>query len=183
MSRVVMWNLVTVDGCFEGPAKWDLGWHQMVIDDEFEQFAIDQLRSADKLLLGRRTYEGMAAYWPTAKGEIAELMNGIEKYVFTRSGEVPSWANTTVVREDAAGTLLQLKREGDGLSLVFGSAELCATLMEHDLFDEYRLLVVPVVLGCGSPLFEGVLSQHQLKLLEARPLASGGVLMRYEPAR
>jgi dihydrofolate reductase len=87
------------------------------------------------------------------------------------------------VREDAAGTVLRLKREGDGQSLVFGSAELCATLIEHDLFDEYRLLVVPVVLGCGSPLFEGVLSQHQLKLLEARPLASGGVLMRYEPAR
>jgi dihydrofolate reductase len=183
MSRVVMWNLVTVDGCFEGPAKWDLGWHNMVLDDEFEQFAIEQLRQADRLLLGRRTYKGMAEYWPTAKGEIADLMNGVEKYVFTRSGEVRSWGNTTIVREDAAAAVLRLKRAGDGLSLVFGSAELCATLMEHDLFDEYRLLIVPLVLGCGSPLFEGVLSQHRLKLLEARALSSGGVIVRFEPVR
>lgn len=183
MSRVVMWNLVTVDGYFEGAAKWDLGWHKMVLDEEFEQFAIEQLRAADRLLMGRRTFEGMAAHWPTAQGEVAELMNGVEKFVFTRSSEVPPWANTTVVRDDAAGTVLRLKHEGDGLSLVFGSGELCATLMEHDLFDEYRLLVVPVVLGCGAPLFEGVLSQHRLKLLEARALTSGGVIVRYEPVR
>jgi dihydrofolate reductase len=181
MSRLIMWNLLTLDGFFEGAKSWELDWHQYVWGEELEQLSIEQLRSADRLLFGRVTYEGMAAHWQTAQGEVADLMNNLPKVVFSRTLERPQWANTRLVKDNAVAEVLELKRQGEKNMFVFGSAGLCATLMNHGLFDEYRLALTPAVLGIGKPLFGRGLSRLRLKLLEARPLSSGCVILRYEP--
>ncbi len=136
-------------------------------------------------MFGRATYQGMAAYWRTASGEIgeiADLMNSIAKVVFSRTLEAADWNNTTLLREADRAAVLELKAGGDGDMYVFGSATLSASLTQADLFDEYRLLVAPVVLGAGAPLFGRDLPRRRMQLLEARPLESGGVLLRYAPA-
>jgi len=176
-----MWNLVSLDGFFQGEKDWQLDWHLLVVDNEFRRIAADQLRSADRLLFGRVTYEGMAAYWSTAQDEIADLMNGIEKIVFSRTMTSAGWNNTRLVKEDAVAEVKKLKAGGGKESLVFGSAQLSETFIANGLFDEYRVLLTPVILGTGSPLFGRGLSRRDLKLLETRPLASGGVILRYEP--
>jgi dihydrofolate reductase len=183
MSQLIMWNLITLNGFFEGAKSWDLEWHQSVWGEELERLSIEQLRSADRLLFGRVTYEGMAAYWRTAQGEVAEFMNTLPKVVCSRTLERVEWTNTRLVKEDAPGEVAALKRQGDGNTFVFGSADLSVTLMRHGLFDEYRLVLTPVVLGSGKSLFGRGLSSLKLKLLEARPLSSGGVVLRYEPGR
>jgi dihydrofolate reductase len=179
MSKLIMWNLLTLDGYFEGAKSWELDWHEYVWGEELERLSIEQLRSAERLLFGRVTYNGMAAYWSTAQGEIADLMNNIPKMVFSRTLEKVDWANTTLVKENAAATVRDLKKQGDRDIFVFGSADLSASLMKDDLFDEYRLGITPVVLGNGKPLFAKSLTRRTLKLLEARPLASGCVILRY----
>lgn len=176
-----MWNLLTLDGYFEGPKSWDLDFHQTIWGEELEQLSIEQLRSADRLLFGRVTYEGMAAYWPAEQGEVAALMNSLPKVVVSRTLGRAEWANTRLVKENAAAEVLELKRQGDRNTFVFGSADLATTLINHGLFDEYRLAIAPVVLGAGTPLFGRTVNRLKLKLLEARPLSSGGVILRYEP--
>jgi dihydrofolate reductase len=177
-----MWNLITLDGYFEGPRPWDLDWHNEVWGDELERFSLEQLAGADLLIFGRATYQGMAAYWPSASGAVAERMNSIAKLVFSRTLETAEWANTTLIRELDAEGIRRLKKEGDGAALVFGSGAFSAALMEADLFDEYRLLLAPLVLGAGTPLFGRGLPRRRLELLEARPLNSGAVILRYAPA-
>ena len=181
MSRLVMWNLITLDGFFEGSSTWDLDWHELVWGEELESISIEQLRSADRLLFGRVTYEGMAAYWPSVEGEVAALMNDIPKFVFSRTLRQVAWENASLVSDEAAGAVSRLKLAGDGQSLVFGSGDLSATLTRYGLFDEYRVVVVPVVLGSGRTLFGRELERLHLRLLESRSLASGGVILRYLP--
>jgi dihydrofolate reductase len=181
MRKLIMWNLITLDGYFEGANKWDLEWHNAVWGEELERFSLDQLRTADMLLFGRVTYEGMAAYWPTAKEEVADLMNSLPKLVFSRTLKAAGWANTTLVGDHVAEAVLALKQQGDGNLFVFGSGNLSATFIRAGLFDEYRLLVAPVILGSGNPLFGHELSRQTLKLLDSKALASGGVIMRYAP--
>jgi len=176
-----MWNLITLDGFFDGVESWALDWHKYVWDDELEGFSVEQLRSAGMLLFGRVTYEGMAAYWQSAQGEVANFMNSLPKVVFSRTLDRADWKNTKLVNGDAASEVLELKRQGERNMFVFGSGGLSTTLIERGLFDEYRLGLVPVVLGSGKPLFGRNLSQLGLKLLEARPLSSGCVVLRYEP--
>ena len=181
-ARLIMWNLITLEGFFEGPKKWDLDWHD-VWGPELEQFSLDQGKTADALLFGRVTYEGMAAHWSTAKGAIAEFMNSVPKLVFSRTLAKADWNNTRVVRDDAAAEVAKLKTTSRQNLYVFGSADLSATLMRHDLFDEYRLCVVPVVLGAGTPLFKPSGERKKMKLRETRPLKSGGVILFCEPQR
>lgn len=178
-----MWNLVTLEGFFEGPKKWDLDWHEYVWGDELEQFGLDQGRTADALLFGRVTYEGMAAYWSTAKGATAEFMNSVPKVVFSRTLGKADWNNTRLVRDDPAAEVAKLKNASGRNLFVFGSAELSATLMQHNLFDEYRLCVVPVVLGAGTPLFKPSAGRKRMTLRETRILKSGGVILFCEPER
>lgn len=180
MGKLIMWNLLTLDGFFEGAKSWELDWHEDVWGEELERLSIEQLHSADRLLFGRVTYEGMAAYWRTAQGEVADLMNNIPKVVFSRTLDRADWANTTLVKENTAVAVRDLKKQGDRNMFVFGSANLSESLMQEDLFDEYRLAITPVVLGKGNPLFGRSLSRQRLKLLEARPLTSGCVILRYE---
>ncbi len=175
-----MWNLVSLDGFFEGAKSWDLGWHESVWGDELERLSIDQLKSADMLLFGRVTYEGMAGYWPSAKGEVADRMNNIRKVVFSRTLEKASWNNTKLVKGNAAEEVAKLKEQSGKELFIFGSANLSSTLMRHHLIDEYRLCLAPIVLGAGTPLFKASPETMKLKLIEARPLKSGGVILRYD---
>jgi dihydrofolate reductase len=181
MSRLIMWNLMTLDGFFEGANSWDLDFHQLVWGDELERLSIEQLRSADRLLFGRVTYEGMAAYWQTAAGEVADFMNSLPKVVVSRTLERADWNNCKLVKENVAAEIQKLKRSGEGNTFVFGSANLSATLMQHDLFDEYRIAIVPVVLGRGKPLFAPDSRRLNLKLLDSRTLSNGCVILRYQP--
>jgi dihydrofolate reductase len=179
--RLIMWNLVTLEGFFEGPKKWDLDWHDYVWGDELEQFGLEQGKNADALLFGRVTYEGMAAHWSTAKGAVAEFMNRVPKVVFSRTLAKADWNNTRLVREDAAGEVAKLKNDPGRNLYVFGSADLSATLTQHDLFDEYRLCVVPVLLGAGTPLFKPSSERKRMSVRETRTLKSGGVILFCEP--
>jgi dihydrofolate reductase len=173
-----MWNLITLDGYFEGEKNWDLGFHDLVWGKELEKLSIEQLQSADMLVFGGVTYEGMAKYWPDAKGEIADYMNRIPKVVCSSSLKTADWNNTAIVK-DAVAELPKLKQQGNGNMFVFGSGILCEALMKADLFDEYRLAIVPVFLGKGRRLFNQGLNYQPLKLLEARPLSTGGVILKY----
>ena len=182
VSRLIMWNLVTLDGFYEGAKSWDLEWHESAWCQELERFSIEQLQGADRLVFGRVTYEGMAAYWSSATGEVAELMNSIPKVVFSRSLESARWANTTLATGDVVAGVSELKLSGDKNTLVFGSGDLSEPLMRHELFDEYRIVVAPVVLGSGKTLFGRGLDELRLRLVEALPVSSGAVILRYEPA-
>ena len=181
MRKLIMWNLITLDGYFEGVKNWDLPWHERVWGEELERFSLDQLQSADMLVFGRVTYEGMAAYWQTAKGAIAEYMNRLPKVVCSRTLESAPWNNTLRVKDNAAEKVATLKRQGDGNMFVFGSANLSKTLMNAKLFDEYRIGIAPVIHGDGRLLFNDGLRSQGLQLLEARPLSTGCVILRYWP--
>jgi dihydrofolate reductase len=176
-----MWNLISLDGFFEGPEPWSLNWFRSLFDDEMRQYSLEQLRSADMLVFGRFTYEGMAAYWASEHGEDADLMNGLPKVVFSRTLDRTEWRNTTLSSGDEVSEIRRLKSVGEGNLFVFGSADLSSTLMGKGLFDEYRLCIVPVVLGDGKPLFGRNIGHLKLKLLETRPLSSGCVILRYAP--
>lgn len=176
-----MWNLLTLDGFFEGAESWTVDWLPWC--DEMERLSLEQLSSAEALLFGRVTYEGMAAYWKRADGEVAKFMNSLPKVVFSRTLDRADWNDTKLVTGDAAAEVRELKRKGAGNLFVFGSAKLSSTLIENGLFDEYRIGIVPIVLGKGSPLFGRGLKRLRMKLLEARPMASGCVVLRYEPLR
>jgi len=181
MGRLIMWNSMTLDGFFEGAKPWGLEWHQWIWDEDLQRFSIEQLRSADTLLFGRTTYEGMAAYWRGAKGEDAELMNNLPKVVVSRSLQKADWNNTILVRDKVVETIQELKLQASRSIFVFGSADLSASLIQRGLFDEYRIALAPVVVGRGKALFGRDLKELRMKLLEARPLSSGCVILRYEP--
>jgi dihydrofolate reductase len=176
-----MWNLMTLDGFFEGSTSWSLDWHHFVWGDELQRHSVEQLETTDMLLFGRVTYDGMAAYWQKAEGVIADYMNNLPKVVFSRTLDRADWKNTTLVKDDAANEVRKLKARGKQNIFVFGSANLSRTLIDAGLFDEYRLALVPVVLGSGAPLFGHDLSRMDLNLLEARPHSTGTVVLRYEP--
>jgi dihydrofolate reductase len=156
-------------------------WFHGFLCKELEEFSIEQLRRADALVFGRVTYEGMEAYWQTAKGEVADFMNTLPKVVFSRTLERTAWANTQLVKSDAVAEVQELKRRGSRDIFVFGSGDLCAKLLAAGLFDEVRLGLIPVVVGRGTTLFGRDLSRQAMKLLEAGPLANGYVILRYEP--
>jgi dihydrofolate reductase len=177
-----MWNVVSLDGYFDGPnGAWDLDFHQTAWGDELEAFSIEQLGRAGGLIFGRVTYEGMAAYWPTAdgEGEVTALMNSISKYVFSRTLDKAEWNNTRLLRAEAADEVVRLKQEPGNDLYVFGSGILCSSLMAAGLFDEMNLCIAPTILGNGTTLFKSGVPRESLQLLEARPLRTGAVLLRY----
>jgi dihydrofolate reductase len=181
MAKLIMWNLVTLDGLFEGPTKWALDWHDIVWGDELEQLSIAQLRSAAMLLFGRVTYQGMASHWPTAQGEVANLMNSLPKVVFSTTIDRADWNNTTFLRGSPVEEVPKLKNGVSKDIFLFGSANLASSLMPAGLIDEYRLCLTPVVLGKGTPLFKPSASPTRMRLLGTRSLESGAVILRYEP--
>ncbi|WFU09446.1 dihydrofolate reductase family protein [Rhizobium sp. CB3090] len=184
MRKLVVWNLMTLDGYFEGTKPWDLDFHMLAWGDELEQYATELGKEGDLLIFGRKTYEGMAAYWPTAPEtpDIAAYMNGIAKIAASRTMEKAEWNNTRIVR-DIVAEVKKLKEEPGKTMFVFGSAEVTDTLLKAGLVDEIRLCLVPVVLGGGNPHFKAAADRVPMKLLEATPLKSGAVILRYEPAK
>jgi dihydrofolate reductase len=185
MRSLLAWNMMTLDGYFEGAQPWDLGFHSAVWGPELEALSRQQLEGDTTLIFGRRTYEGMAAYWPTAtaEGEVAVRMNAIPKIVVSNTLTRADWNNSRVLAGDAAQSIAALKRENGGDLYVFGSAQLLGSLLAAGLVDEYRLCLVPVVLGQGTPLFKPAAQPQNWTLLEARPLQTGGVVLRYRVKR
>jgi dihydrofolate reductase len=186
MARLIMWNMMTLDGFFEGPKSWDLDWHNDVWGEDMNKFSLEQLDTAGALLFGRRTYEGMASYWASAKadgpeGDVARVMNTIPKVVFSRTLKRADWSNTRLVSADAEAEVVKLKEASEKDLFVFGSGDLSATLMKAGLFDELRIGLNPLVLGVGGPLFKPSPLRTKMRLLEARPMKSGLVLLRYQP--
>lgn len=179
MRKVIMWDMVSVDGFFEAPGH-DISW--FVFEDELAAYIGETQREGDTLLFGRVTYEMMASYWPAAEGgDIATFMNGVEKYVFSRSLTRADWHNTTLVSGDAVAEVERLKALDGGTIFIFGSADFAAGLVERGLVDEYRLGINPVLLGGGVPLFKSLPKRTTLKLTHARPLKSGVVILHYQP--
>jgi dihydrofolate reductase len=174
-----MWNVITLDGYFEGNQKWDLTFHNVVWGQELEKLSIEQLHSADYLVFGRVTYEGMAAYWTNAEGEIADLMNRIPKLVFSKTLKSADWNNTTLISENATDEIKKLKVKGGKDLYVFGSANLSETFIRDNLFDEYRIGIAPVILGSGRPLFRQGFSPKNLSLVSTHQLLTGGVILKY----
>ncbi|MDE1995289.1 MAG: dihydrofolate reductase [Rhizobiaceae bacterium] len=184
MRKLVVWNLMTLDGYFEGTTPWQLDFHLLVWGDELERYSTDLGKEGDLLIFGRKTYEGMAAYWQTATEtpEIAAYMNGIAKIAASRTMEKADWNNTRVVH-DIAAEVEKLKQQPGKTMFVFGSAEVADVLLKAGLVDEIRLCLVPLVLGGGNPHFKPATEQRPMKLLEAKALKTGGVILRYEPVK
>jgi dihydrofolate reductase len=178
-----MWNFITLDGYFEGDKNWDLSFHESIWGPELEKINIEQLSSADFLVFGRVTYEGMAAYWKTAEGEgeVTGLMNNIPKLVFSQTLKSVDWNNTTLVKGNASAEISRLKTEGNRNMFVFGSANLSETFINDNLFDEYRIGIAPVILGSGRPLFRNGISSKKMALVSTQQLSTGGVILKYTP--
>ena len=187
MGRIVATEFVSLDGVIEAPGGGEefkhAGWtFEIERGDEGDKFKLDETMSSDALLLGRVTYEGFAAAWPTRDGEFADKFNGMPKYVVSSTLEEPEWNNSTVLNGDVAEEVAKLKREHDGDIVIHGSAQLVQTLLEHDLVDEVRLMVFPVVLGSGKRLFGETSDKKPLRLVSSKVVGDGVAIMVYEPA-
>ena len=181
MGKLIMWNLMTLDGMFEGARPWDLAFHEYAWGEELRRFSLEQAQEAGALVFGRRTYDGMAAHWSGAEGEIADFMNAVPKYVFSRTRDGADWANSTMLKQDAGNALRRLKQQSKKDLFVFGSADLSTTLIRQGQFDEYRIGLVPVTLGKGNPLFKPDAEPLKLQLQQTRPLGDRCLLLRYRP--
>jgi dihydrofolate reductase len=180
MRKVIVSNLASVDGFFEGPNK-ELDWH--VVDDEFHAYAKEMLRRADVLLFGAATYKLMAAHWPNAPAdEIAERMNNLPKVVFSKTLKKVEWKNSRLVSTSIPEEVSKLKQQAGTDIIVLGSAKLASFLLQLRLVDEYRVIVNPVLLGKGRPLFADITERIRLKLLATKVLASGVAILSYERA-
>lgn len=179
MSKLIMWNVITLDGYFEGEKNWDLSFHELVWGPETERLSLEQLNSASYLVFGRTTYEGMAAYWRTAQGEIADFMNKLPKIVCSRTLNSVDWNNSILIKENVADEIAKLKAKSNKDMYVFGSANLSETFIKENLFDEYRICIAPVIIGKGRYLFPKGLPERKLSLISSQPLMTGGVILKY----
>jgi dihydrofolate reductase len=189
MGKIVVTEFISLDGVIEAPGGGEdykhAGWtFEIDRGEEGDKFKLDELVEAEAQLLGRVTYEGFAAAWPTMEdgAGFAEKMNGMPKYVVSSTLAEASWENTTILRGDLADEVAKLHREIDGVILVAGSAQLVQGLLERDLVDELRLMVFPVLLGEGKRLFGDVSGMKPLNLVDSKTLGAGIALLTYEPA-
>jgi dihydrofolate reductase len=183
MRKIIAFLVATVDGYYEGPNQ-EFDWP--VVDDEFNEFGLQQLDEVDTLLFGRVTYEGMASYWPTPAAQdddpkVASRMNSIAKIVVSRTLDKADWNNTRLVRDDVAGELTRLKQQPGKDIAIFGSSALTVSLLRLGLVDELRIMFHPVILGDGRSLFRTADERISLKLLKTRIFDSGNVLLCYQP--
>ena len=187
MGRIVMSENVSLDGVVEDPAGDEGfrlgGWVGLIATrPQVAGLALDDARGAEALLLGRRSYEWLAARWPSRTGELADRLNGMPKYVVSSTLAEPEWDHSTVLNGDVVDEVSTLKRELDGEILVPGSFQLLHTLMERDLVDEMRLKVFPVVLGDGKRLFGQTSDKKPLRLVDSRTVEDGVAVLTYERA-
>lgn len=178
MRRLFVSNISTLDGFFEGPNK---EFNFFVPDEDFFAYAKEMLRSVDTILFGRTTYLHMAAHWPTApKEEIADQMNSLSKIVFSSTLDKADWNNTRLVKTDAAEEVRKLKQQPGKDIVILGSAALASSLLQEGLIDEYRVILAPILLGKGNPLFQNIEHRLNLKLKQTKLLASGVAVLYYE---
>lgn len=188
MGRIVVSEFVSLDGVIEDPAGGEGfrlgGWVGEIKGREAaDELKLDEALGTAALLLGRRTYEFFAARWPSRSGELADRLNGLPKYVVSSTLEDPDWNNSTVLRGDVVNEASKLKQELDGEVVVYGSFQLVRTLIEHDLVDELRLMIYPVVLGAGRRLFGETGDKKPMRLVDTRTVGGGVAFLTYEPVR
>jgi dihydrofolate reductase len=186
MRKLSVFNSVTLDGYFAG-ANGDISWaHEGSEDAEFNAFVADNARAGGLLLFGRITYELMAGYWPTpgalkADPVVAERMNSLPKVVFSRTLAKASWSNTKLVKGDLATEVRRMKEAPGEDMVILGSGTIVAQLTQMGLIDEYQLVVIPVVLGKGKTMFDGIQGERTLKRTSTRSFGNGNVFLCYEP--
>ena len=188
MGKIVISENVTLDGVVQDPAGDEGfrvgGWVGLIKDNpELQKLALDEALSAEALLLGRRSYEWFGSRWPSRSGELADRLNSLPKYVVSSTLDRPAWNNSTVLRGDVLSEVSKLKRELDGEIVVLASFELMRTLMEHDLLDELRLKVFPVVLGDGERLFGETSDKKPMRFVDSQTVGDDVFLLTYEPLR
>lgn len=181
--KLIFQVMVSLDGYFEGP-NGELDWHN--VDNEFNDYAVELLNQVDTLVFGKKTYETMADYWPTAQALendpiVAEKMNALKKIIASTTLHKVTWNNSVLVKEDIVNKLREEKNKTGKHLAVFGSSNLMLTLMENELVDEYRIMVNPVVLGKGHSLFNGSDKKGGLKLSQTYYFESGNIMLIYLP--
>jgi dihydrofolate reductase len=185
MGKIVVTEFISLDGVMEAPGGGEDYEHQgwtFEVDRgaEGDKFKLDEAFAAEALLLGRTTYEGFAAAWPSMEGEFADKFNGMPKYVVSSTLSEPTWNNSTVLSGDVAEEVTKLRESLDGEIVVNGSAQLTQALLEHDLVDELRLMVFPVVLGSGKRLFGAASAKKALRLTSSQTVGDGIAILVYE---
>jgi dihydrofolate reductase len=188
MGTIVVSENVSLDGVVEDPAGDEGfsrgGWVGLIAArEDVARVVLDEALGAEAFLLGRRSYEWLAARWPSRSGELADRLNAVPKYVVSSTLEDPEWNNSTVLKGDAVDAVSKLKRELNGEIVVAGSFQLLRMLMEHDLVDELRLKVFPVVLGAGERLFGETSDARPLRLVDSQTLGDGIAFLTYEVVR
>ncbi len=184
MRKLFAFNMVTLDGFFEGP-NGEIDWHN-ADNQEFNDFAVEQMGSMDTILFGRKTYQMMASYWPTeiaiqSDPIVADLMNRFSKVVFSRTLETVDWNNTRLIHENAGQEIRNMKMQPGKDLAIFGSADLISTVLDE--IDEHRVMVNPMLLGGGTPLFKNSPQRTRLVLAGERVFKSGNVLLTYRPLK
>jgi dihydrofolate reductase len=188
MGRIVVSENVSLDGVIQDPAGDEGfrvgGWVGLIKDSpHINKLALDEALGAEALLLGRRSYEWFAARWPSRSGELADRLNSLPKYVVSSTLEEPRWGNSTVLKGDVVNEVSKLKQELNGEIVVPASFQLLRLLMEHDLVDELRLKIFPVVLGAGERLFGETSDEKPMRLLDAQTIEGGIAYLTYQPVR
>lgn len=187
MRKVIVTEFVTLDGVIEDPGGGEKskhgGWSFQFWSDDTGKYKLDEILASGALLLGRVTYQGFAAAWPSMTDEtgFADRMNSLPKFVVSTTLKEVVWNNSTVLRGNIAEEVSKLKQQPGQDILVAGSGQLVQTLRQHNLVDEYRLLVHPVVLGGGKRLFQDGTDKSVLRLVESKTFSSGVVLLTYQP--
>ena len=184
MGKIVVSDNVTLDGVIEDPAGDEGfrhgGWVGLLKDrPELSRLALDEALRAEAVLLGRRSYEWMAGRWPSRTGELADRLNSLPKFVVSSTLQHPDWNNSTILKGDVVNEVSTLKHELNGEILVPASFQLVRTLMEHDLVDELRLKIFPVVLGAGERLFGEVRDKRSMRLVDAEAFGDGVAFLTY----
>jgi dihydrofolate reductase len=187
MGKIVVTEFVSLDGVMEDPGgseNFKHGGWSFAFDrgKDGDKFKLDEALESEALLLGRVTYEGFAAAWPSREGEFADKFNNMPKYVVSSTLDDAEWSNSTVIKGDVPAEVQKLKDQVDGDIVVHGSARLTQTLVEHDLVDEFRLMVFPVVLGSGKRLFGETTDQKPLRLVDSKVVGDGVAIQIYEPS-
>jgi dihydrofolate reductase len=188
MGKIVVSENVTLDGVIQDPAGDEGfragGWVGLIGNSpQLSKLALDEALAAGAFLLGRRSYEWLAARWPSRSGELADRLNSMPKYVVSSTLEHPAWNNTTVLNGDVVKEVAALKQQIDGDIVIAGSFQLIRTLMERDLVDELRLKIFPVALGAGERLFGDTSDKKPMHLLDTQTIEGGIAYLTYERVR
>jgi dihydrofolate reductase len=188
MGKIVISDFVSLDGVVQDPTGEEGfgrgGWFGRIADrPEAAKLTLDETLGAEALLLGRRTYEIFAALWPPRSGALPDRMNNLPKYVVSSTLEDPDWNNSTVLKGDVVNEVSKLKQALEGDIVVYASFQLMHRLMEHDLVDELRLMIIPIVLGAGERLFGETSDTKAMRLVDSRTIDAGVAYLIYERVR